>query len=617
MASDQKHIINKLSIDVETSNPSAAFDLKDNINTFLKHDILPYLENYFSTIEEDLHSHVIQIPYVSVNVDTSSTLNYKELKEDVKRALTKEIKRVVTIAHPNSEEAKLTTQEQSKESTFLYFLETGTSPWWIKSEDRFELNQEDFENFLRSKSFLLRFKAKLMNNSFRNRMIHQLSDRQLVKVIESIDQRRTQKIWKEKFFKKMSQLRTADRKMIWDSLIDNAFQKNDEVFTSRLIFQFIQKLSKKEGQLAASNDKAFFQLLIALLNNFYTIEKVQHAINIVKNNPLFEQLNVAVMDEVENSNQVEEKEKTNHIRSIDVAQSEDQQESKRIKVEETSNENEVDPENHKELNVYKSIENERTTQNTNEKTQNRFGKKSIETNKDDENSSEGKLSEAEEFSSKSSENNDELLSKEKEHTNLSQIKESLSKLIDKEEHALFQEVNNVYNEQSDNSQLTGEIHINNVGLILLHPYLKDFFKHCNLLDEENQITNKALTVHLLHYLATKQEQQFENNMIFEKVLCGVPIQQSIQRTVKLSDELKENAEELLEAVLSNWGVLKNASPDLLRAEFLQRFGKISFKEVNPKITVERKVHDILLDKLPWNVGISRLPWLDYLLFTDW
>ena len=54
-----------------------------------------------------------------MNVDTSSTLNYNELKEDV-RALTKEIK-VTKIVHPHSEEVKLMTKEESKETSFLHF----------------------------------------------------------------------------------------------------------------------------------------------------------------------------------------------------------------------------------------------------------------------------------------------------------------------------------------------------------------------------------------------------------------------------------------------------------------------------------------------------------------
>ena len=211
---------------------------------------------------------------------------------------------------------------------------------------------------------------------------------------------------------------------------------------------------------------------------------------------------------------------------------------------------------------------------------------------------------------------EESRTNESQDLSLLEMQESLNELIKKEDRVLFKELESIVSEQKAH-QIEGELHINNAGLILLHPYLKDFFKHCELLDDENKICNKDLAVHLLHYLATKQEQQFENNMLFEKVLCGVPIEEPIQRTIPLSEELKANAEELLEAVLANWGVLKNASPDLLRGEFLQRFGKISFKEANPKITVERKVQDILLDKLPWNVGISRLPWLDYLLFTDW
>ena len=163
----------------------------------------------------------------------------------------------------------------------------------------------------------------------------------------------------------------------------------------------------------------------------------------------------------------------------------------------------------------------------------------------------------------------------------------------------------------------GEYYIENAGLILLHPYLKDFFINCNLLNDENKMTNPELAIHLLHYIATKQEKQFESNMIFEKFLCGIPIHKSIRREVIISNELKQQSEDFLKAVISNWKALNNASPDLLRNEFLQRSGKISFKDVNPRIVVERKVHDILLDKIPWTISICKLPWVNKLIFTDW
>ena len=140
---------------------------------------------------------------------------------------------------------------------------------------------------------------------------------------------------------------------------------------------------------------------------------------------------------------------------------------------------------------------------------------------------------------------------------------------------------------------------------------------CGIIDENNSIKDVDLAIHTLHYLATKKEQQLESEMPFEKFLCGIPIKTPIKRHIQLSDIIKEQAEELLTSVIENWGILNNASTDLLRHEFLQRQGKLSFKEDNPKIVIERKTQDILVDRLPWGIGICRLPWLDHLVFTNW
>ena len=160
--------------------------------------------------------------------------------------------------------------------------------------------------------------------------------------------------------------------------------------------------------------------------------------------------------------------------------------------------------------------------------------------------------------------------------------------------------------------------VKNAGLILLHPFLKQFFNSCGFLDKENKIIKPTEAVHLLHYVATKKEQQFESSLVFEKFLCNIPIQSSIERNIVLGDELKEKSEELLKAVLQNWAVLKNSSNDLLRNEYLQREGKLDLTKDNPTLTVERKTQDILIDtKLPWNISMSKLPWMKELIITNW
>ena len=159
--------------------------------------------------------------------------------------------------------------------------------------------------------------------------------------------------------------------------------------------------------------------------------------------------------------------------------------------------------------------------------------------------------------------------------------------------------------------------IKNAGLILIHPFLKQFFASCNLSNDKNEIIKPTEAVHLLHYVATKKEKQLESNLIFEKFLCNVPIHQTIERNITLSDELKENAENLLQSIVQNWEILKNSSSDLIRNEFIQRQGKLDLTKDNPHITIERKTQDILLDKLPWNYSLCKLPWMKTLLFTDW
>lgn len=161
------------------------------------------------------------------------------------------------------------------------------------------------------------------------------------------------------------------------------------------------------------------------------------------------------------------------------------------------------------------------------------------------------------------------------------------------------------------------IYVQNAGLILLHPFLKQVLKSCDLLGENNIILNKELAAHLLHYAATKRENDYEHTMLFEKFLCGIPLQQSIKREINIEEKHKQNVEEMLLAVVQHWSALRNTSIDILRGEFLQREGKLDCTESNPKLTIERKTQDLLLEKIPWNINIVKIPWIEKLVYTQW
>lgn len=160
-------------------------------------------------------------------------------------------------------------------------------------------------------------------------------------------------------------------------------------------------------------------------------------------------------------------------------------------------------------------------------------------------------------------------------------------------------------------------YVQNAGLIILHPFLKEMLKSCDLMDDNNTLLNKELAAHILHYAATKRENDYEHLMLFEKFLCGIPLQQSIQKEVKIDDKHKQQVEEMLDSAVFHWSALKNTSTAVLRSEFLQREGKLDWSESNPKLTIERKTQDLLLEKIPWNISIVKIPWIQKLIYTQW
>ena len=788
MQSLQKHIINKLTVDVETQNPRTAFDLKDKIDTFLKNEILPHLDDYFSSITEELHSQTIQIPYLSVNVDTSSVLNYKELKEDVKKEIIKEIKQITSPIKALENDVVFIKRNKSKEQSIFHLLEEGTNSWWIGSEDSFYFNDEEFYELLKSKSFQSKLKQKLTRKQVQNRFISQFSNQQIHRTLQILFQSNIDFLLEETILKSIEKLPLKFRATIWEYLIDFAINNNRDSLTTKLVFEFSElipeilqkgesknrKESKPERKTTAfkmnSQQKLMIKTIMSILvrvhktNKTELTSKVIHSI--AENKKYYNQIlgvdilelivdafqaksiskkaskdisklvedignettsnsansSIDILSETDkNQKQLElmnpkEKDVESNLKGnkISIDYNQEEQNAKEVKSEKTHNK----VEDFESLSSSKES-NDKTSDENDKLEQIKFNKQKAEERKSkQDNLHESKKefeksradqeeqlplknaekitpeSQLEDIKSKTSETLDievENLEKIKNEARKNEEKESIKdtisntleiesedeknrlketlkrehNLINKKEKAtsympkreenskaeastkskqepslideeivasaksLKESMSNLINENDrillhkrkmqneEKEVLKGDYQINNAGLILLHPYLGQFFKNCNVLNENNEIINPDLAVHLLHYLATKQEQQFESNMLFEKILCGVPMKKTIYRNIELPDELKTNAEELLEAVLANWGVLKNASPDLLRNEFLQRFGKISFKDVNPKITIEKKVHDILLEKLPWNIGISRLPWLDYLLFTDW
>lgn len=162
--------------------------------------------------------------------------------------------------------------------------------------------------------------------------------------------------------------------------------------------------------------------------------------------------------------------------------------------------------------------------------------------------------------------------------------------------------------------------VHHAGLVLLHPFLVPLMNTLGLLKPDKSFKNKKAAAHavsLLHYLSTGETAPPEYDLTLPKLLCGVSSRTSIDRYKILSDAEKEEADTLLQAVIKHWGALGQVSNDSLRQGFLQRDGKLSRRDSDWLLQVESQTLDILLDRLPWGIGIVKLPWMTNMLFVEW
>ncbi len=187
---------------------------------------------------------------------------------------------------------------------------------------------------------------------------------------------------------------------------------------------------------------------------------------------------------------------------------------------------------------------------------------------------------------------------------------------------ILQQVGKVKKEsttKTENKKSTEVIYINNAGLILLHPFLQTLFEHLKL-TVENKWLDKASqhkAVLILEFLATGNEEFEEFNLMLNKILCGIDIDEIVSTEIKLDDETKNECEVLLNTVITHWSALKNTSINGLRETFLQRNGKLSKVDNGWLLQVEQKPVDILLNKLPWGIKLIKLPWMNEMLYVEW
>lgn len=167
---------------------------------------------------------------------------------------------------------------------------------------------------------------------------------------------------------------------------------------------------------------------------------------------------------------------------------------------------------------------------------------------------------------------------------------------------------------------TGIFYIENAGLALLNPFIPYYFKNTGLLDNHDRFIDaqaKQMAVLLLHYLIWDQAPITEDELIFNKMLCGMAIRESIDLKISLPSTALLEGENMLRAALEAWPVLKNAELEDLKSSFLRRQGKLRLNNENTHLIINRQTIDILLSKLDWPISVMSYPFMEQLIFVEW
>lgn len=175
-------------------------------------------------------------------------------------------------------------------------------------------------------------------------------------------------------------------------------------------------------------------------------------------------------------------------------------------------------------------------------------------------------------------------------------------------------------EEEHSAPLSDGYYVHNAGLVLLSPFIRRFLQYCGAADDQ-KLLRPGYAAALLEWLATGRTDIGEEEMVLNKILCGIPLSQTIERVTVIEPAHQEEAASLLNMVITNWPSLKNTSPPGLQASFLHRPGKLSVRENDDNwlLQVERESFDEwLLPDIPWGYNMILLPYTPHkMIWVEW
>lgn len=165
-----------------------------------------------------------------------------------------------------------------------------------------------------------------------------------------------------------------------------------------------------------------------------------------------------------------------------------------------------------------------------------------------------------------------------------------------------------------------DYYLKNAGLILLHPYLPHFFGSLGYLNESGMFLSQekaAQGAFLLQYLYNLQTTQDEEQMLLNKLLCGMQLAMPTPAEYHPTEAEKEWCDGMINALVSQWEIIGAHDVSGFRDTWLWRTGKLTVKADKAKLVVDPKPYDILMDSLPYTLSPAMMAWADKPIYVEW
>lgn len=164
-----------------------------------------------------------------------------------------------------------------------------------------------------------------------------------------------------------------------------------------------------------------------------------------------------------------------------------------------------------------------------------------------------------------------------------------------------------------------EYYITNAGIVILYPFIENLFNKLGYLKDDFFISAEKSTrgIYVLQCCVDKKYLYDEQELILNKVICGVGINYPLPKNIELTEFEVSETDKMITAAISHWSKIKNTSVEGFKESFILRDGKLTDEENCWKLLVERKSFDILLDSIPWTFSSIKLPWMIKPIKVEW